>query len=274
MFNKKTGIVAPWRQRLRTLKLRRQDKSAMRMHRAMFHLRLHRGELLFAILIPLIFNILLSSVIDELVWFWRDILEFWVTRLNFDANVKMTSYDLGYVVLWLPTASVESHLPSAQTWWISMVICAIAYFLTYSIKPAKGLPARLIIRALIFLQVLAQIYFALIPASFPVDLDRYVGNNLFMGILLMFLIPWILGMTYYVFDFPLLQKLALTALTLSFFVIALPLQYLLHVNLLAFGSLLFAPILYLAFGFFPDVMVFVCFYSWGMSWRFRKFRNT
>jgi hypothetical protein len=45
----------------------------------------------------------------------------------------------------------------------------------------------------------------------------------------------------------------------------IPLQYLLHACILRV-SLLFLPILYLAFGPFLDVVVFIAFYSWGMSW--------
>jgi hypothetical protein len=39
----------------------------------------------------------------------------------------------------------------------------------------------------------------------------------------------------------------------------------LHVYILQ-KSILFMPLLYFAFGPFLDVLVFVCLYSWGMSW--------
>jgi hypothetical protein len=43
----------------------------------------------------------------------------------------------------------------------------------------------------------------------------------------------------------------------------------LHVYLLH-GSVLFMPVLYFVFGPFLDILVFIGFYSWGMSWKGRN----
>ncbi len=259
-----------WRQRLRLLRFRRRDQTLMRKHRAMYQLRLHRGELLFAILLPLTFNLWLLLGLDELIGFWRDVLGYLVPKLDFNAQVVMRAVNLGLYDLWIPTVIVESSLPSPSTWWVTAGVCLLAFVLSYVIKPNRGLPFIYIVRATVVLQSTALLYFAFIPASFPQVLEAYVVNNLFMGICLIALIPWILGATYYLFDFSLLQKVALTLLILLFFVVALPLQYLLHANLIAHGSLLFMPLLYLMFGLFVDVMAFVALYSYGMSWRFKK----
>ena len=270
MADNKLDSVRLWRQRLRLLRFRRRDQTLMRKHRAMYQLRLHRGELLFAILLPLTFNLLLFLGIDELIGFWRDVLDYLVPRLDFGATVVMRSVNLGFYDLWIPTVDVEGTLPSASTWWVTAIVCLVSFVLSYVIKPNRGLPFIYILRATVLLQSTALLYFAFIPASFPQVLQAYVVNNLFMGICLIALIPWILGATYYLFDFSLLQKIALTLLILLFFVVALPLQYLLHVNLIAHGSMLFMPLLYLMFGLFVDVMAFVALYSYGMSWRFKK----
>lgn len=270
MFGADDEKIAQWRHRMRVLRFHRQDETIIRKHRAMYQLRLHRGELVFALLLPLVFNLLLLLALDELVWFWRSVLEFWVVRLDFDARVLMHAFDLGLYDLWLPTIAVEGSLPSAFIWWATAAICLLAFFGSYLIHPNRSLPGIYIARAVILLQATALLYFAFIPASFPHVLEEYVANNLFIGIMLMALIPWILGATYYLFDFSLLQKLALTLVILTFFVIALPLQYLLHANLIAHASLLFMPVLYLVFGLFVDVMALVALYSYGMSWRSNK----
>ena len=75
-----------------------------------------------------------------------------------------------------------------------------------------------------------------------------------MGLILMFLVPWIFGFTYYVFNFPLHQKLALTALVLAYFALALPFQFALLTVLLWHLSLLFLPLFYLLFGSFLEMM--------------------
>jgi hypothetical protein len=262
--------VEQWQHRLRALRFHRQDHTIIRKHRAMYQLRLHRGELAFAILLPLVFNLLQLLALDELVGLWRSMLEFWVDRLDFDARVVMHAFDLGLYDLWVPTVAVEGGLPSAVLWWTTAAFCLLGFFATYLIRPNHNLPGIYLARAVILLQGTALLYFAFIPASFPHVLEEYVASNLFIGIMFIALIPWILGATYYLFDFSLLQKLTLTLLILAFFVIALPLQYLLHANLIAHASLLFMPLLYLVFGLFLDVMAFVALYAYGMSWRFSR----
>ncbi len=90
-----------------------------------------------------------------------------------------------------------------------------------------------------------------------------------MSLYFLFLSPWILGLTYYVFSFSVLRKAALTALVLAYFALAFPMQYLVHALLLQHLSLLAMPLLYLVCGVFLDVMMFVALYSWGMSWRWK-----
>jgi hypothetical protein len=80
------------------------------------------------------------------------------------------------------------------------------------------------------------------------------------------LIPLLYGFTFYLLDFSLAQKIFLTSATVAHLVLFVPQQYMLHVYLLH-GSVLFMPVLYFVFGPFLDILVFIGFYSWGMSWR-------
>ena len=50
-------------------------------------------------------------------------------------------------------------------------------------------------------------------------------------------------------------------------------QYILHAYALHHLTLLFLPLLYLVFGTFLDVMMFIALYSWGMSWRWQISRS-
>jgi hypothetical protein len=83
------------------------------------------------------------------------------------------------------------------------------------------------------------------------------------------LIPVLYGFTFYLLDFTLTQKIFLTLATVAHLVLFVPQQYMLHVYLLH-GSVLFMPVLYFVFGPFLDILVFIGFYSWGMSWRGRN----
>ena len=222
-----------------------------------------------AVLLPIVFNLILVLSIDQIIEFWRGTLVFWVGKLDFGAEVHMRAFDLAYFDLWVPAIFVEGKLPSPTTWWITAGTCVIVFLLTYLIKPNKGLPFIYLLRAIILLQSAALIYFAFIPASFPHPLEDYVTSNLFVGIMFIALIPWLLGGTYYLFEFSLVKKIALTILIMGFFIVALPLQYLLHACLIAHGSLLFMPVLYLVFGSYIDVLAFIALFSYGLSFKWQ-----
>lgn len=239
----------------------------MRKHRAIYRLRFDSTRLLGMLALPLAFNLVLLLGLDPLIRFWDTLLQFWVTRLDFGASVVMYPLHLRGYELWLPTVVVDGALPSAAMWWACCLACVVAYACSYRIPPNRGLPLIYAIRALVLMQASSLVFFASIPASFPHVLQVYVGNSLFAGLCLLALIPWVLGGSYYLLDFTLLQKLGLTLLILGFFALALPLQYLLHVNLIAHASLLFMPVLNLVFGIFADVMAFVALYAFGMGWR-------
>jgi hypothetical protein len=80
------------------------------------------------------------------------------------------------------------------------------------------------------------------------------------------LVPVLYAFTFYLLNFSLAQKLFLTVATMIHLVLLVPQQYMLQVYLLH-GSVLFMPVLYFVFGPFLDILAFIGFYSWGMSWK-------
>lgn len=240
----------------------------IRQHRSLHHIKLAPADLSIALLLPLIFDILLFLGLDELMLLWRSLLDFWLERVMPGAQVTSGAVDLGSYVLSLPIPGLAAGAPGGGIWWGTLGGCAVLLVATFFIAPARFLPLTYAVRACLAIQATALIVFGLWPASFPYDLPTYLRDAMGMSLLFMFIAPWILGLTYDIFDFPLLQKVTLTALVLAFFAVALPLQYLLHALLIHAGSLLFLPLCYLVFGVFLDVMAFVAFYAWGMSWRF------
>jgi len=123
-----------------------------------------------------------------------------------------------------------------------------------------------LLRFLVFLQGTSLVYFVFAAARFPHDLTSYTLSMLFFGTILIGLLPLILGFTYYLLDFSLLKRLALTAISAGYLIAFVPLQYMLHIYILR-KSILFMPLLYFAFGPSLDVLIFVSLYSWGMSWK-------
>ncbi|HET9274661.1 MAG TPA: hypothetical protein VFN96_01185, partial [Gemmatimonadales bacterium] len=87
------------------------------------------------------------------------------------------------------------------------------------------------------------------------------------GLVVMALVPVLLGFTLHVFDLPLWKKAFLTLALLVHLAVFLPLQGLVHAWLVLHGTALVMPVLFLAFGLLMDVLIFVAFYGWALSWR-------
>ena len=87
------------------------------------------------------------------------------------------------------------------------------------------------------------------------------------------LVPIVLGLTYYIIDVGLLQKIGLTLAVMGHLLVFIPLQYALQSYVVAHGSLLFLPISFILFGLLPEIMIFIAFYGWGMSWPAREPRG-
>jgi hypothetical protein len=172
---------------------------------------------------------------------------------------------------WLPIAKLSLPFLSVQagsispTIWLSTLCMTVGVFAVTFFGGVHS-PWVYLVRALAFIQATALVYFAVASARFPHDVPTYTMGMLSFGILLIGMIPVVLAFTYYLFDFPLWKKLALSLLSMGYLTLFFPLQYMVHAYILH-CSMLFMPLLYFAFGPFLDVLLFVCFYSWGMSWR-------
>jgi hypothetical protein len=241
--------------------------TAIRMHRAIVRVELRLANLLWALVLPLAFSALLLCLLSPMLDLWHGIFAFWVDKLAPGTGVPAQRIDLGNYWLTMHYPSFGAGDPSRAMWWGTLAGCVVTWLLTLLISPSRFLPLTYIIRACVLIQCTALAYFWFFPGHFPYDLASYLGNALMMALIFIFMAPWILGLTYHVFAFPLRQKVALTVLVLAYFIVAFPLQYLLHAYVLHHLSLLYLPLFYLVFGIFLDVMMFVALYSWGMSWR-------
>ena len=115
----------------------------------------------------------------------------------------------------------------------------------------------------------ALAYFAILPARFPHTPDSYMQGLVTAGIALISSVPLLFGLTFYIFDFGLLKKAFLTAITMTHLALFLPLQVLLQALFLQ-NTVLFMPVLYIIFGMPINILIIIAFYSWGMSWFFRS----
>jgi len=261
------GPLNSIQRRIDDMRFRGFGGSAIRMHRSINQLSLSKANLLAALVLPLLFTVLTALLLSPILHLWRALFAFWQPRLAESGAVAIHEVDLGRYAMSLPYPSFPSAYPGQHAWWLTFAVCAVIFVATFFISPKRFLPLNYIIRACLLVQATALLYFHFLPGQFPYDADAYLVNALIMALIFLFLMPWGLGLTYYVFNFSLARKVGLTLLLLGYFVIAFPMQYLLHAYVLHQMSLLFMPLLYLVFGTFLDVMMFVALYSWGMSWK-------
>jgi hypothetical protein len=126
-----------------------------------------------------------------------------------------------------------------------------------------------LLRGVLLIQATALVYFGLIPAEFPHTPSGYLQGLLAAGLALISTVPLLFGLTFYIFDFSLINKVSLTAMTMAHLVVFLPLQLLLQALVLQ-KTVLFMPVLYIIFGLPLDVLIIIGFYSWGMTWYFKS----
>jgi hypothetical protein len=234
-------------------------------HRAFAYLPLRWGEIGLSIVLAVSLSFGWLKALPVVGRFWAHIFSFWTRALQLKGSVMMAQQHWGtHIHFGLPYVNVSAGPPGVGIWWITAAVVFLLFGATYFI-PAERTALIYLLRFLTILQTTALVYFAVAAARFPHDLPSYTEGMFLFGTILIAMVPWMLGFTYYIFDFKFLQKLALTLLTMSYLTVFIPFQYMLHVYILQ-KSILFMPLLYFAFGPFLDVLVFVCLYSWGMSW--------
>ncbi len=226
----------------------------------------------------LVVDVLLALVLAEAWWlsvgwvarFWAELLQFWREVFGLAGYVVVVDYSYG---LQVPYMAVPSWLPG--TWeWLGGAGLVVALLIVSLLLPRRLLPVSYFLRIVAGFQAVAQVYFAFWAESFPYDIGGYVHGMLFTGIGLNTLIPILLGFSFFVFDFGIGRKVGLTLLVITFFTILFPLQYMAHALALHYLSLLYLPLLFFVLGLPVDVVLFIAFYGWGVSWKSRWHTRT
>jgi hypothetical protein len=197
--------------------------------------------------------------------FWSHIFAFWGKHLGLKSEVLMAPQGWGnHIHFALPCFSIGAGPASGPVWWITAVVTLLCFVGSFFMAE-DALPWTYLLRGFCLLQATALGYFALASPRFPHDLPGYTVSMLVFSCILIGLVPILYAFTFYLLNFTLLQKVLLTVITVAHLVLFVPQQYILHVILLH-RSVLFMPLLYFVFGPFLDILAFVGFYSWGMSW--------
>lgn len=234
-------------------------------HRAMTREPYTPARLLAGVVLLVVLLEVWLLSLDAIVMAWAQILEFWRQVFGWDGYVVIVDYSLGVSA---PYLAVGSGTPGGATWILGALL-TIGLVVASLFLPRRLLPVAYLLRIAAFFQASAQVFFLLWPGRFPYSASGYVHGMLIAGLAFITLTPLLLALTYYVLDFSLGKKLGLTLLVMGHMTLLVPLQYMAHAVILHHTSLLFLPILFFVFGLPLEVLLFVAFYAWGVSWRSR-----
>jgi hypothetical protein len=262
-----------WRRHFESLRFQGHGGGQIATHRALIHLPVRRSQLWVSAIVAIAMSIAWFALQPYIAQMWQLILEMGEEALGFGSAVAHSDTHLGVYVFRIPYPDVPDYLPSSAVWWVTLIVMLVLFFLSFLIS-FRYLPFTYLLRSALFLQLSAMVFFALWPAAFPYTLTDYLYGMLLAGYVLIGLIPLVFGLIYYVFDFGIVKKIALTLLVMGHLAVFIPLQYLLQGYVIHQLSLLFLPLSFFLLGLPIDVLLLIAFYSWGMSWEPRGAAST
>jgi len=211
--------------------------------------------------------LLLYIALPSLGRLWQEIFERARDFLGLAAPLGDQLWNLpGGLEFTLPVLAAGTPLPGDGALRIATIVTLLVFGLTF-LLPVRFIPLRYFLRLLAIIQATAILFFAFAADPFPYRLQDHVFVLLSAGLVIMALVALVLGLTLHVFDLALWKKLLLTLAILAHLAVFIPLQVLVHIWLVMHGTALVMPVLFLVFGLLLDILVFVSFYGWALSWR-------
>jgi hypothetical protein len=240
--------------------------STLSQHRALRRFSLTSHHLLSAIGLALGVTAAWVLAIPGVCLLWQWSFEHGLRWLGLPGTVLTRTHPWAERLhIFLPYPSVAAG-PVEPGMLLRVTLVVLAVLLGSFFIPKRYIPLIYALRALAAVQASALVYFSLYPPGRSHELPAYTLTLVACELVLISLVPLALGFTYYVFGFHLRQKLGLTLLAMGHLTLLVPLQLLAH-TVIIHRSILFMPLLYICFGLVLNVLVFVGFYSWGVSWK-------
>ena len=237
-------------------------------HRALRTLDFRPASILHPAILMAACYVGLTFALQPIELFWRDLLAFAVPHLLGTQNISVQPVSiLALIAADVPFPMTSGTLPSNTTLLLAALISITLMLFSFLFFRRKTLPLRYLVWAVCLVQLLACTIFYLAPQKFPHTLATHIGDGLGYALNLVFIVPLILALTYFIFDHSLMQKAFGTILILLTLVIVAPCQYLLHIALVHYLSLVVMPVIFIFFGLLFDIAVFIAVYAYCVSWR-------
>jgi hypothetical protein len=254
-----------WHDRVR---FRGHRGGVIAMHRSMAHYVMSPADLITAVMMVVLITLIWVLAVPAVCELWVHMMDYGIHYLPFHGQLHITEHHItSFLRFRVPFPSMDPILPDAQVWRATGLV-TLAIFVGTFFMPAQWIPVTYLLRGILFVQATSLVYFALIPAEFPHTPDSYLEGLLASGLAMISIMPLLFGLTFFIFQFSMPQKVLLTMMTMGHLVLFLPLQILLQ-GLILQKTVLFMPVLYIVFGMPLDVLIIIAFYAWGMTWNFR-----
>jgi hypothetical protein len=202
---------------------------------------------------------------------WQALIGLWCDALGLPLQLQLQLQPQGLAGggWWqLVGASPDdgTALPSMQSMAWTSLVCALLWWGSAR-WPDRWLPLRVLVRALVGVQLAALVFVVLLPSHFPYTLSSHLSTLLNLGYGFMAVVPVLLALGWGLLTLPLWQRLLVPLLLLAYLAVLLPHKALLQVWLLAHSSVVHMPVFYVALGPLLDLMVFIALYGWLLSLR-------
>jgi hypothetical protein len=235
-------------------------------HRAMIGLTVGWGLVVDLLVLPALSLAVLALLRDPVTGLWHRFFLALAGPLGFPGGVSVTRWELGPTAVMLPAFAADAPWPGTTALVLGWVVTALLAVGGVLVR-GWATPLGYLLRAMAAIQLTAQLWFTLAAPPFTYTLQGYQEAVMYLGCVVVFLVPVGTALTFNPFDFRLWQKVALTAMIVAHLVVLIPLQVATHAFLVRHLTLLAMPMLYLLFGILLHVFAFVSLYGWGMSWR-------
>ena len=238
--------------------------AAARQHRAISRITVEPYLLAEAIVLPIVFCGMLLMVEPYLMAFWRNVILFWMARMDIPLQAQQHAMTIGALHFEWINPDNSSTMPDFAMKLASAIVTFLLFALTTRMN-SKLLPLKYLLRILCTVQTVALIFFTYIPSQFPYSIPDHMRDLISMGYMLILAIPVLLAIGFYLLHFPLVSKIAYSIAILAYFIVMTPFKIALHAVVLYHLSLLYMPLLYICFGAVFDVLLFVALYSFFVS---------
>ncbi len=253
--------------RIEALRVRGVGGGVIAPHRAMVGLPWTMWRFVVNLLLSLGGFALVVGSLPRLARFWEIVFERARAFTGINAALDFQQVSLpGKLGFGLPFLAAVTPQPGPAALWIGGVGAGLVVVLSF-LLPQCLLPWRYFLRLIAALQVSSLAFFAVSADPFPYRLVDHVVALETGGLVVMGLVPLVLGLTLHVFDLALWKKILLTLAILTHLAIFIPLQAMVHIWLVLHATALVMPVLFFGFGLVLDVLIFVAFYGWALSWR-------